>query len=413
MMHSETMPEPLLPPRSAAPLSRDERAELEVYREWSAKVAAVCDLAARGNLEARLLGCDAGGDVAIMVRGINHLLDVTDAFVRESKPALDCASRGEFFRRVILRGLPGTFRHAATLINDATDRMKEQAHQLKTAAQRRVELAAEFEATIQDVVTAVASSATEMQATAQSLARMATDNTAQASAVADAASETSLGVEAVASATEELSSSAREIGRRTDESARLARGAVTQSEHTNVVMADLSKASSKIGKVVKLISEIAKQTNLLALNATIEAARAGTVGKGFAVVASEVKDLARQTHGATDEIEVLISDIQRTTEQGVDANCVVTTTVRELCAIATTIAESVHQQQLATGEIGGNVTRAASGTRDVSESAGIVSRIAGDASDAAAALLGAASDLSTRAEDLLVSTSRFVAVVRG
>ncbi|MGA7118634.1 MAG: hypothetical protein WBY94_00980, partial [Polyangiaceae bacterium] len=102
-------------------------------REWMKKAADVCEQAARGNLEARLLGCSAGGDVGRMVHGINHLLDVTDAFVREAKASLDYASQGKFFRRVLLRGLPGTFRQGAQLINAASRKMDLQAKQIADA----------------------------------------------------------------------------------------------------------------------------------------------------------------------------------------------------------------------------------------------------------------------------------------
>lgn len=149
--------------RTAPPLSGNERGELEMYREWCAKVAAVCERAAQGDLEARLLGCDVDGDVGAMVRGINGMLDITDAFVREAKAALDYASRGEFFRRVLLRGLPGTFRLAAELINRAMARMQTQDEAIKLVEQRRLQLADEFDVTIQTVVASVASSASWMR----------------------------------------------------------------------------------------------------------------------------------------------------------------------------------------------------------------------------------------------------------
>ena len=75
-------------------------------------------------------------------------------------------------------------------------------------------------------------------------------------------------------------------------------------------MKKLGESSQEIGNVIKVITSIAQQTNLLALNATIEAARAGEAGKGFAVVANEVKELAKQTAKATEEIGQKIEAIQ-------------------------------------------------------------------------------------------------------
>ena len=79
--------------------------------------------------------------------------------------------------------------------------------------------------------------------------------------------------------------------------------------------AKLGESSAEIGNVIKVITSIAQQTNLLALNATIEAARAGEAGKGFAVVANEVKELAKQTAKATEDISRKIEAIQADTKR--------------------------------------------------------------------------------------------------
>ncbi len=80
----------------------------------------------------------------------------------------------------------------------------------------------------------------------------------------------------------------------------------------------LGEAMARVSKVAKGIDAIAKQTNLLALNATIEAVRAGEAGRGFAVVAGEVKELAKQTQGATAEIEVTLKDLAARTRELLD-----------------------------------------------------------------------------------------------
>ena len=115
-------------------------------------------------------------------------------------------------------------------------------------------------------------------------------------------------------------------------------------------MEELSGAVAKIGDVVGLISTIASQTNLLALNATIEAARAGEAGRGFAVVASEVKDLASQTARATEEISGQITRIQGATGQAVGAIGSISTRIREINSVATSIAAAVEEQGAATQE---------------------------------------------------------------
>ena len=86
------------------------------------------------------------------------------------------------------------------------------------------------------------------------------------------------------------------------------------AQETDRAMSDAVDSSSRICEVVSSIASIAAQTKLLALNATIEAARAGEAGKGFNVVASEVKELARRSAEAASEIELLVSDSEKSVQ---------------------------------------------------------------------------------------------------
>ncbi len=120
--------------------------------------------------------------------------------------------------------------------------------------------------------------------------------------------------------------------------------AVELARSTDATMRQLSESSTDIGNVIKLITSVAEQTNLLALNATIEAARAGDAGKGFAVVANEVKELAKETNKATDEIERRISTIRSDTNKAVEAIGSINSIVSEIDDIQSSISEAVQQQ---------------------------------------------------------------------
>jgi methyl-accepting chemotaxis protein len=144
----------------------------------------------------------------------------------------------------------------------------------------------------------------------------------------------------------------------------------------------LDASGREIGKVVELIVEIAEQTKLLALNATIEAARAGEAGRGFAVVAGEVKDLAKSTADATEEIRKQIGAMQDATRSAVSGIQSVRKMIDQAAGNVVTIASSVEEQSIATRDIAGNVGQASAGvkevTRCVAETAGTSRAIAVD-----------------------------------
>jgi methyl-accepting chemotaxis protein len=163
-------------------------------------------------------------------------------------------------------------------------------------------------------------------------------------------------VASVAAATEEMSATVREISRDADESARVAREGRQAAEMAARIVGTLAERSEAIGNVTKSIRAIAQQTNLLALNAAIEAARAGGAGRGFAVVANEVKELARETARATDDISGRIRGIQDDTSKTVSTITDVLRVVGQIESVTANIAASVEQQAAAVREIAKNAT---------------------------------------------------------
>lgn len=226
----------------------------------------------------------------------------------------------------------------------------------------------------------VASSSTELSATATQLAAGAEETTAQSATVAAAAEEMSInmsnmagaaaqmstGVKSVSAAIEEMTASISEISKNTERAATAAGSAASLANVSNDKVAQLGTAADEIGKVVTVIQDIAEQTNLLALNATIEAARAGDAGKGFAVVASEVKDLARQTASATEDIAKRISAIQSTTTESVKAIGEIVQAIASVNDVSGTIAAAIEEQSATTKEIARSMSQTATGAETVS-----------------------------------------------
>ncbi len=133
-------------------------------------------------------------------------------------------------------------------------------------------------------------------------------------------------------------------------------------------MSKLGESSAEIGQVIKVITSIAQQTNLLALNATIEAARAGEAGKGFAVVANEVKELAKQTAKATEDISQRIATIQTDAKGAVKAIETISGVINKGNDISGTIATAVEEQSATTNEMSRNALEAAKGAGEIASS---------------------------------------------
>jgi methyl-accepting chemotaxis protein len=210
-------------------------------------------------------------------------------------------------------------------------------------------------------------SSEELTAIAIQLSRSSQNASEQANGVSNSSEQVSANVSIVAASSEEMLASIREISKSATEAARVAKTAVSIADGTNHTISKLGISSQEIGKVIKVITSIAQQTNLLALNATIEAARAGEAGKGFAVVANEVKELAKETARATEEIGQKIDAIQADTAAAVRAIGEVSEIINQVNDISSTIASAVEEQTATTNEIGRNVSDAARGTSEIAQ----------------------------------------------
>ncbi|MDD2465856.1 MAG: methyl-accepting chemotaxis protein [Desulfobulbus sp.] len=210
------------------------------------------------------------------------------------------------------------------------------------------------------------------------VAASAEEMSANMSAVATASEEAAINISLVSTATDEMTSTIREIVSSTEKAQEITKAAVREAGSASDRVDELGRAAVEIGKVTEAITEISEQTNLLALNATIEAARAGEAGKGFAVVANEIKELAKQTAGATGEIKNRIGSIQESTEATVHQIQQITQVIIEVNTIVTSIVTAVEEQSATTNEIATNINQASIGIQEVTENVAQVSMVSND-----------------------------------
>ncbi len=190
---------------------------------------------------------------------------------------------------------------------------------------------------------------------------------ANATSVAAGMEQSSTNLDSVATATEEMTATIGQIAQNTESARTVTEQAVEQSKQVTELMDALGASANEIGKVTETITSISDQTNLLALNATIEAARAGAAGKGFAVVASEIKELAKQTAAATEDIREKIDGIQTSTNNSIVDIKKITEIVQNVNDYVTTIAAAVEEQAVTTKDISDNMGQASSAVQDASE----------------------------------------------
>jgi methyl-accepting chemotaxis protein len=351
---------------------------------------------------------DAMGYTLNEVKGQHHRMFVDPA--ERDAPAYRefwaRLGRGEFiagdFKRITRSGKELWMAAIYSAINDANGRtykVVKIARDNTAAVQLRQRVDSILHA-VGDNARGLNAASEELSAVAQQMTAAAEETSAQATGVSAASEQVSRNVQAVAAGSEEMSASIREIAKNAADAARVASQAVNVASATNVTMEKLGESSADIGKVVRVITSIAQQTKLLALNATIEAARAGEAGKGFAVVANEVKELAKETAKATEEISGKVETIQSDTRSAVMAIGQIGSIINQINDIQNSIASAVEEQTATTNEISRSVAEGARGTNEIATNITHVAQAARETSTGASKSLRSAQALAQMASEL-------------
>jgi methyl-accepting chemotaxis protein len=341
----------------------------------------------KGDIDVTIPADRFEGSFRAMAQGVN---DMVAGHIQVKKKAMACVAefgKGNF--KAPLERFPGK----KAFINDTIEQM-------------RANLTTLISDTAQNAA-ALGASSEELTAVSHQMASNAEETAVQAGVVSAASEQVSKNVSSVSAAAEEMQASIREISANANASAKVARNAVSVAGSTNETVKKLGESSREIGNVIKVITSIAQQTNLLALNATIEAARAGEAGKGFAVVANEVKELAKQTARATEDIGRKIESIQGDTKGAVKAIEEISGIINQINDISNSIASAVEEQTVTTNEISRSVAEAATGVSDIARNIGGVAGAAKDTTRGANDTRKASQELSQMAARLQLAVSKF------
>jgi methyl-accepting chemotaxis protein len=344
--------------------------------------------ALEGKLDTRADASKHHGDYRKIVEGINSTLDAVVGPIQDVQGVLGKLSGGDF-TVVLEKKYAGQFEQLKSAVNAM-------AMQVRTALLQ-----------IGGETAALASASEQLGKVSQMMSASAEETAAQANVVSAASEQVSTNIQTVATGADEMGASIKEIAKNTADATKIANNAVQLSKSTNETVQKLGASSAEIGQVIKVITSIAQQTNLLALNATIEAARAGEAGKGFAVVANEVKELAKQTAKATEDISQKIQAIQQDAGGAVTAIGQITEVIGQISDIQNTIASAIEEQSATTSEISRNLAEAAKGGADITLNITSVAQVAKTTTEAAGQTQASAKSLEDMAAQLKEMVSQF------
>ena len=365
------------------------------------RIVDVFDRAAKGDLEQRLVLLGEGGDIQTLAMASNRILDVTDAFVREAMATLACIRDGRRHRRIIERGMVGTFASASHTMNEAVEVLDSRLAEFR-------HIVTSFESDVGSITGTLAEAVEELTRSADIMNRSASDTEHRSAAIGASAEETSVTVDSIAHSAEALTRSIEVIAKEAGRTLKIVQEADHNVAESTAAMTDLDASIVDIAEVLELIRGVADQTRLLALNATIESARAGEYGRGFAVVATEVRALADQTAKATETISNRIRAVEDKVARCRNATTNLTDVIGEVTGAASQIASSVEDQKATTRDISSSMRMAVEATKDVSVHISNVAVAAGETENAAALLSETSASVAKQSSNLERDVTTFL-----
>ncbi len=271
-------------------------------------------------------------------------------------------------------------------------RMKERTEELETL--RRII------GQISNIAQRLGNTSEEMTDMSTQMATEAEQTSQQVALVSSNSQQISQHTTAVSVSIEEFAANIQETSRAVTHVTAMMTNALNLVSAANTAITDLETQSQEIGKISAMITSIAQQTRLLALNATIESARAGDAGQGFKVVAGEVKELARETSAAAEDIAKKIDQIQVGSQETASAVTEVLKIIHQVSEISNTIAAGMAEQTHVTQEIARNVTNAAQGSQGITHAIADIASVSRGAATRASNIQDEAQELSSLAEQL-------------
>lgn len=365
------------------------------------EISRVCEAAAHGNLEERVILLQDNGPIKSLSKSVNHLLDMSDAFVRESKASFDAVEKGNFNRRIVDRGILGSYNIAAISVNHAIVAMDKRFSDFS-------ELILSAEDTTQRVLGHVIEASSRLKNDSSEMLFANENAQTNIEIIGNSASQTTQDAQTVANNANELCESSGAIDAQLSQSRRLNEFTENQIAQTRAAMQNLSAAMAEIAPIAEIIREVAGQTRLLALNASIEAVRAGNAGVAFAVVAGEVKTLADRTAEASETIVERINSVENTALGARQTIESFVETVVELTAISDQISQAVSSQIISSNAISSAINNTASRSEEVQGQVGNVMAAIKQTSNQAENLSQAAIILGSEAQQLNEELNQFL-----